>query len=97
MLKQGFVYILTNKFNKVLYIGVTSNLEIRIQEHKNNIHPNSFSARYNTYKLVYFEEFCSIEAAIEREKQLKAGSRKTKLQLINNKNPFWNDLSDGWM
>ena len=96
MLKQGFVYILTNKFHKVLYIGVTSNLETRIQEHKMKEHPNSFSARYNTDQLVYFEEFYAIDQAIVREKQLKAGSRQKKLDLINDTNPFWKDLTADW-
>ena len=96
MLKEGFVYILTNIYNKVLYIGVTSNLEERILEHKNHTNPNSFSAKYKLHKLVYFEHHFSIEHAIEREKQLKKGKRQRKVDLINELNPSWIDLSIDW-
>ncbi len=95
MPKGGFVYILTNRYNRVLYIEVTSNLHTRILEHRNKVFPNSFSSRYELYKLVYFEEYMSIESAIKREKQLKAGSRNNKLNLINEKN-FWSDLAEDW-
>ncbi len=96
MPKGGFVYILTNRYNRVLYIGVTSNLHNRILEHRNKVFPNSFTSRYELYKLVYFEEYMSIESGIKREKQLKAGSRNNKLNLINEKNPFWSDLAKDW-
>lgn len=96
MPKGGFVYILTNCYNRVLYIGVTSNLHTRILEHRNKVFPNSFTSRYELYKLVYFEEYMSIESAIKLEKQLKAGSRNNKLNLINEKNPFWSDLAKDW-
>ncbi len=87
-----YVYILTNMDNKVLYIGVTSNLLRRISEHKNNIH-KGFTSKYNVYKLVYYEYTTDIIAAINREKQLKGWIRAKKIQLIENKNPDWKDLS----
>lgn len=93
-MKPGFIYIITNKNNTVLYIGVTSNLPQRIEEHKQKRYENSFSARYNLDKLVYFEQFQMIGDAIRREKQLKAGNRATKEKLINSINPNWNDLYD---
>lgn len=91
-MKPGFIYIVTNNNNTTLYIGVTSNLPKRILEHKEKRYENSFSARYNLDKLVYFEQFQMIGDAIGREKQLKAGNRATKLNLINNFNPDWKDL-----
>ena len=84
--------MVTNKNNTTLYIGVTSNLPKRILEHKEKRYENSFSARYNLNKLVYFEQFQMIGDAIGREKQLKGGNRVTKINLINNFNPNWNDL-----
>jgi putative endonuclease len=89
---RRFVYIMTNDNDTVLYTGVTSNLRGRVKEHKENKHPGSFTARYNIRKLVYFEGFDSIVEAIKREKQIKAGSRKKKLDLINSSNPEWRDL-----
>ena len=91
-MKPGFIYIITNKNNTTLYIGVTSNLPKRILEHIEKRYQNSFSARYNLNKLVYFEQFQMIGDAIGREKQLKAGNRATKENLINSINPDWNDL-----
>jgi putative endonuclease len=91
-MKPGFVYIITNKNNTTLYIGVTSNLPKRILEHKQKKYKNSFSARYNLDKLIYFEQFQMIGDAIGREKQLKAGSRAKKEALINTSNPNWDDL-----
>ena len=93
-MKPGFIYIITNKNNTVLYIGVTSNLPQRIEEHKQKRYENSFSARYNLNKLVYYEQFQMIGDAIGREKQLNAGNRATKEKLINSINPTWNDLYD---
>jgi len=90
----GYIYILTNKYNKVLYTGVTSNLFKRIFEHQNKIYKSSFSSKYNLNKLVYFETFTNIEEAIAREKQIKGGSRQKKIDLINSFNPNWNDLSE---
>lgn len=83
---------MTNKHRTVLYVGVTSNLIKRIQEHKNRVHSKSFTARYNIDSLVYYQGFHRIEEAIAREKQIKAGSRKSKEELINGLNPEWNDL-----
>ena len=93
MKKGGYIYILTNKNNTVLYTGVTSNLGNRIQQHRTGYYKNSFTSKYNLTKLVYYEEFLTIEDAISREKQLKAGSRKKKIQLIERINPIWDDLS----
>ena len=90
---KGFIYILTNKNNSVLYTGVTSNLKERIAQHKRRKHPGSFTARYNLNKLVYFEKLDTIGEAIAREKIIKGGSRKKKLDLINSTNPGWRDLS----
>ena len=94
MERGGFTYITTNKNNTVLYIGVTSDLKDRIHQHKTKHFPNSFTAKYNVDKLVYFEFFSRIEDAIAREKQIKAGSRKKKTDLINSQNPEWKDLFD---
>jgi putative endonuclease len=90
--RTGYVYILTNKYNTVLYIGVTSNLEQRILQHRTGHFPNSFTSCYNVYKLVYYELHLSIEDAILREKQLKGGSRQKKIELVNKSNPEWKDL-----
>ena len=83
---------MTNKNRTTLYCGVTSNLPNRVLEHKNRIHPKSFTARYNLEFLVYYEGFHRIEEAIDREKQIKAGSRNKKEELINSLNPEWKDL-----
>ena len=91
-MKPGYVYILTNKNNTTLYVGVTSNLVKRIEQHKTKYYPKSFSARYNLDKLVYYEAFQMIGDAIAREKQLKAGSRAKKILLIESMNPEWKDL-----
>ena len=88
----GFVYIITNIQKKVLYTGVTSELRERIHQHRTKFYPASFSAKYNLTILVYFERFDYIEDAIEREKQIKGGSRKAKESLINSINPRWKDL-----
>lgn len=90
-MKKSWIYFVANKNNTVLYIGVTSNLIKRIEQHKNKTY-KGFTQRYNCDKLVYFEEFTSIVTAIAREKQLKAGSRKRKDELVNSINPEWNDL-----
>ncbi len=89
--KNGYVYILTNKFNTVLYIGVTSNLQKRIWEHKNKV-VDSFTSKYKLAKLVYFETHNDILSAIIREKYLKGKSRKFKNELINTTNSSWRDL-----
>ncbi len=92
MKRGGAVYIMTNEYNTTLYAGVTSDLKRRVFEHKNNFHPDSFTAKYKTYKLVYYEGFHRIEEAIGREKQIKAGTRKKKMELISKFNPKWVDL-----
>ena len=89
--KQGFVYILANNHNTVLYVGVTSDLIRRVYEHKNKI-VQGFTAKYNIDKLVYYEACNDIVVAIEREKQIKKRSRKYKDLLINKFNPNWADL-----
>ncbi len=87
-----YVYILTNKNKNVLYVGVTSNLIRRVYEHKNHFIPNSFTAKYNVTRLVYFEETTDVKAALEREKQIKSWSRIKKFFLIREKNPSMEDL-----
>ena len=87
-----FVYIMTNKSKNVLYSGVTNDLQKRCLQHINKEHPESFTALYNVHKLVYYEQFGRIEEAIAREKQIKAGSRKKKIELIEKMNPGWKDL-----
>lgn len=91
--KQGYVYILFNKRNGTLYTGVTSNLVKRIYEHKYKF-VEGFTSKYSVDKLGYYEVHSSITTAIEREKQIKGGSRKKKLVLIESMNPEWNDLYD---
>ncbi len=91
-MKPGFIYIITNKYQTIVYTGVTSNLQQRILEHKEKRYPSSFSARYNVDILVYYEQFQWIGDAIAREKQIKAGSRETKNELIRFLNPTWQDL-----
>ncbi|WP_304142860.1 GIY-YIG nuclease family protein [Mesoflavibacter zeaxanthinifaciens] len=91
-MKPGFTYIMTNKTNTTLYVGVTSNIVKRVQQHKDKVNMKSFTARYNLNKLVYVEAFQSIGDAIAREKQLKAGSRAKKIALIVATNPDYTDL-----
>ncbi len=92
---QYYVYVVTNASNDVLYIGITNNLENRILQHREKAN-QGFTAKYQCSKLVYYEEFQWIQDAIDREKQLKAGSRKKKIDLIIADNPEWLDLSVGW-
>ena len=89
-----YVYLLTNRNNRVLYTGVTNDLARRVYEHKHHLIKNSFTAQYNVDKLVYFEDTSSSRAAIEREKQIKGWSRAKKNQLVESMNPQWNDLSE---
>jgi putative endonuclease len=93
MAKVFCVYIMTNKNNTVLYTGVTSNLLKRVREHKEGLLPG-FTKRYNVTKLVYYETCDGAHTAIRREKQIKAGPRKKKEDLINSINPDWRDLSE---
>jgi len=90
--KQYYVYILTNKSNKVLYIGVTNNLVRRMFEHKNKL-VEGFAKKYNLTKLVYYDLTNDVESAINREKQLKNWHRDWKINLITQVNPKWRDLS----
>ena len=94
--RQYFIYILASKKNGTLYIGVTNNLERRIEEHKNKLNPNSFTARYDLNLLVYYETFQYINNAIDREKQLKKWNRQWKINLIEEENKDWKDLSENW-
>ncbi len=88
-----FVYIITNKYNNVLYTGVTNDLSRRVVEHKTGATPG-FTSKYNVSKLVYYEDYEDIHLALAREKQIKAGSRQKKLDLVNGINPEWRDLSE---
>ena len=89
---RGFIYMLTNKYNNVLYIGVTRNLQRRLAEHKLHIN-KGFSYKYKTEKLVFYEIYDRLDVAIQREKQLKRWKREWKDKLINDFNPEWKDLS----
>jgi len=89
--KQYYVYIMTNKANTVFYTGVTNNLHRRVIEHRNGLIAG-FTKKYRITKLVYFEAGSSIEGAILREKQIKAGSRQDKINLITSINPTYRDL-----
>ena len=90
-MKSYYVYILASKKNGTLYVGVTNDLVKRVFEHKNNL-ITGFTQKYDVHNLVYFEETNDIHVAIEREKVLKRWQRKWKLELIEKKNPNWNDL-----
>jgi len=85
---------MTNKTNSVIYTGVTNDLSRRVYEHKMKM-IEGFTKRYNIIKLVYFENTTNVYEAIKREKQIKAGSRKKKIKLIESMNPEWKDLFDG--
>jgi len=91
--KELYVYILTNKNHTVLYTGVTSDLINRVWKHKNKV-IEGFTKKYNVDKLVYYEGPGQPLYAIEREKQIKAGSRKKKIEMIESFNPEWRDLYD---
>lgn len=91
--KSYYVYLITNWNNKVIYVGVTNNLKRRIYEHRNSI-VYGFTKKYKVYKLVYFEVCDEIEGALVREKQIKAGSRFKKEQLVKDNNPDFEDLYD---
>jgi len=91
MSKQYYVYIMSNNRNTVLYVGVTNDLIRRVYEHKEKL-VEGFTKKYNITKLAYYEVFEEIESAISRGKQIKAGSRRRKIQLINSINKEWHDL-----
>jgi putative endonuclease len=96
MIRDSYVYIMTNKDNRVLFTGVTSNLTERVWQHKEG-QGSHFTTKYKTTKLVYFETFGDIRDAIDFEKQIKAGSRARKLALIQAVNSEWRDLYEDLM
>ena len=96
MYNTYYVYILSNKVDTVLYIGVTNNIERRIKEHKSGLIPG-FTQQYNCDKLVYFESYSDINQALDREKQLKKWRREKKEWLIKMHNPEFADLSEGFL
>jgi putative endonuclease len=91
--REYCVYIMTNEHNTVIYSGVTNNLARRVYEHKNGS-GGIFTKKYNVNKLVYYEVGDNVHAALAREKQIKGGSRKKKIDLVNSVNPEWKDLFD---
>lgn len=92
MKRGGYVYILTNKWKTVLYVGVTSSLMQRMTEHKEKLHPASFTAKYQCDILIYYRGFQHIEEAIAEEKRLKGLSKIKKVNIIEKLNPEWEDL-----
>lgn len=94
MVRGGYVYIMTNKHNTVLYTGVTSGLKDRIYDHKTGYNKSSFTWKYHINKLVYYNGFDTIEEAIAEEKRIKGGPRRKKEELVTNVNPHWIDLYD---
>ena len=95
MEKGGYVYILSSN-GKRLYTGVTSQLQIRVTQHKSKVHPNSFTARYNIDQLVYYECYTTIGEAIARESMIKNMHRNRKIEMILAMNRTWQDLSEPW-
>jgi putative endonuclease len=95
MNNQFYVYILTNKGNTVLYVGVTNNLKRRVYEHKTHLN-SGFTDKYNICKLIWYDCFLTPDNAILREKQLKKWNRTWKERIINEMNPEWKDLSMDW-
>lgn len=93
--RQYYLYILSNKYNGTLYIGVTNDLERRMFEHKNKL-IEGFTKKYSLYRLVYFETFQYVNDAIKREKNMKKWKRQWKIDLIEKENPNWSDLSKDW-
>ena len=93
-MKNYYIYIMANKTNTTIYIGITSDIIKRVWEHKNKL-VGGFTKRYNVNKLVYYEETTDVNSAIAREKQLKGWNRAKKNELIESINPNWDDLYDG--
>ena len=89
---EYYVYILSNRLNTVIYTGMTKDLVRRVYEHKHHLDPDSFTAKYDVTKLVYYESTSDVKAAIEREKQIKGWNRKRKNKLVESKNPSWAEL-----
>ena len=94
-IRSYYVYLLTNMNNKVMYVGVTNNLERRVYEHRHKL-VKGFTEKYNITKLVYFEETHDVIAALTREKEIKKWRREKKNTLVLSMNPKWKDLSEGW-
>ncbi|MBR6439352.1 MAG: GIY-YIG nuclease family protein [Bacteroidales bacterium] len=90
--KKFYIYIMTNKSRRVLYIGVTGNLEQRIFQHKKHVFKGSFTDKYNCEYCIYYEEFRYVNDAIARETELKKWNRKKKEKLISALNPTWREL-----
>ena len=88
-----YIYILTNKTKTVLYTGVTNHLKIRLEQHKESLNPNSFTAKYNVHFLIYYEKFTWIQLAIAREKEIKGWKREKKMELIKTLNPEFKFLN----
>ena len=93
--KNYYVYILTNDWGNVMYVGMTSNIERRLYEHKQEL-ADGFTKRYHVHKLVYYEQTNDAYAAVTRERQLKGWTRKRKNELVETVNPNWEDLSTSW-
>ena len=94
-MKTAYVYIMANA-SRTMYVGVTTNLERRVWEHKTRYLPESFTAKYDITRLVHIEEYANLDDAIAREKALKGKSRAKKISLIEAENPRWNDLAWDW-
>ncbi|MBN1942155.1 MAG: GIY-YIG nuclease family protein [Phycisphaerae bacterium] len=90
-----YMYMMANRTNRVLYIGMTNNLERRVSEHQSGEFPG-FTRKYKVNKLVYYEHYSEVESAIRREKQLKGWRREKKNQLIESMNPNWDNLTRTW-
>ena len=95
-MKLWYIYIMSNKHQGVIYVGITDDLMERVKEHKLKIYPNSFTVKYNCHKLIYFEEWEDGFEATVREKQLKKWKRDWKVNLIEDMNPAWMDISLNW-
>ncbi|MBN1363461.1 MAG: GIY-YIG nuclease family protein [Syntrophaceae bacterium] len=95
-MKTYYIYIMTNWNNKVMYAGVTSDLQKRVYQHKNKL-INGFTSKYNVNKLVYFEETNDVQVALNREKEIKKWRREKKNNLVNSVNPEWQDVSEDWL
>jgi len=94
-MKTYYVYLLTNWNNRVMYVGVTNDLERRISEHRFKVVPG-FTQKYNVHKLVYYETYSDVTVAICREKEIKGWRREKKNRLVETENPKWNDLTADW-
>lgn len=94
-MEQYYVYLMAS-FRQTLYVGVTNDLQRRVYEHKTKIRQQSFTARYNIRRLVYYEVFNDIRDALAREKQIKSWRRSKKVELIEAENPRWKDISLEW-